>query len=325
MDDMDDTDDTDDLNGLDASPPAQPLADPRLDDAWREHRQRLLDVAYRMLGSVSGAEDVVQETYTRLLRADLDEIDDLRAWLITVTGRLCLDHLRSADVRRRSYIGPWLPEPLVDLPAAGLGPDERVTLDDSVRMALMVVLEKLSPAERTAFVLHDVFQISFEEVGAIVGRSAAACRQLASRARRRVQDESGTTRFRVDKVEERRVVERFAAACNQGDIEALLEVLDPDVVGEFDSGGALPGASRRPVAGRSRVMAQLKRVFAGGVAQVTVADVNGDPGLVVSQDDRIVAVVSLDVREGRVHHFHGVGNPEKLAHLLSPPESGQAG
>ena len=286
-----------------------------LDDAWRGHRQRVLDIAYRMLGSVSDAEDVVQEAYARLMRADVDDIDDVRGWLITVTGRLCLDHLRSADVRRRAYVGPWLPEPLVELPAAGLDPADQVTLDDSVRMALLVVLEQLSPAERTAFVLHDVFQVPFDEVGAIVGRSPAACRQLAARARRRVEADAAPARFHVDASEEQRVAERFAAACTAGDFDALLEVLDPDVVGEFDSGGVVPGAARRPTVGRDRVVAGLQRAFVRRRVTFTPARVNGEPGLVVLDGDQIVSVIALHVHEGRVDHLRGVGNPAKLAHL----------
>jgi RNA polymerase sigma-70 factor (ECF subfamily) len=304
-----------------ALPPRR--ADARLDDAWRDHRRRLLDIAYRMLGSVSDAEDVVQEAYARLVRSDLDRIDDVRGWLITVTGRLCLDHLRSADVRRRTYVGPWLPEPLVELPAAGLDPADRVTLDDSVRMALLVLLEQLSPAERTAFVLHDVFQVPFDEVGAIVGRSAAACRQLAARARRRVQSEAGPARFHVDASEQRRVAERFAAACANGDFEALLEVLDPDVVGEFDSGGFVPGAPQQAIVGRAEVLAQLQRTFAHRRASFTVARVNGEPGVVITRGDRIISVVALHLRKGRIDHIHGVGNPAKLSHLL-PPRARQA-
>ena len=290
-------------------------ADARFDDVWHDHRRRLLDIAYRMLGSVSDAEDVVQEAYARLVRSDLDGIDDVRGWLITVTGRLCLDHLRSAEVRRRTYVGPWLPEPLVELPAAGLDPADRVTLDDSVRMALLVLLEQLSPAERTAFVLHDVFQVPYEEVGAIVGRSAAACRQLAVRARRRVQSEAAPARFHVDASEERRVAERFASACANGDFEALLDVLDPDVVGEFDSGGVVPGAPLQPIVGRAEVMAQLRRTFAHRRVNFTVARVNGDPGVVITRGDRIVSVVALHLREGRIDHIHGAGNPAKLSHL----------
>src|SRR5439155_13878686 len=198
------------------TPPAA-SADPRVAEAWRDHRQRLMDVAYRMLGSVSDAEDAVQEAYARLVRNGVDGIDDVRGWLVTVTSRLCLDQLRSAQSQRTSYVGPWLPEPVVDVPSLGVDPADRVTLDDSVRMALLVVLEQLSPAERTAFVLHDVFQLSFDEVGSIVGRSAAACRQLASRARRHIEEETGPARFTVDPAAERQVAERFVAACTSGD------------------------------------------------------------------------------------------------------------
>src|SRR5213083_3475135 len=194
------------------TPPAA-SADPRVAEAWRDHRQRLMDVAYRMLGSVSDAEDVVQEAYARLVRNGVDGIDDVRGWLVTVTSRLCLDQLRSAQSQRTSYVGPWLPEPVVDVPSVGVDPADRVTLDDSVRMALLVVLEQLSPAERAAFVLHDVFQFSFETVGTIVGRSVAACRQLASRARRHVQEHVEPARFSVEPELHRAVVHRFIDAC----------------------------------------------------------------------------------------------------------------
>jgi RNA polymerase sigma-70 factor, ECF subfamily len=286
-----------------------------LEHVWHQHRQRLLDIAYRMLGSVSDAEDVVQEAYTRLMRFDINRIDDVRGWLITVAGRLCLDHLKSADARRRAYVGPWLPEPLVELPDAGLDPADRVTLDDSVHMALLVVLEQLSPAERTAFVLHDVFQVSFDDVGTIVGRSPAACRQLATRARKRVQSDATPARFRVDASEQRRIAERFASACTAGDFEALLDILDPDVVIEFDSGGLLPPAAIRPLVGRDKVAAQVKWVFTTFDPNVTAASVNGEPGVVVTSQDHVVAVVAMSYRDGRIHQIRGVGNPEKLAHL----------
>jgi RNA polymerase sigma-70 factor (ECF subfamily) len=294
------------------------MNDPSLDAAWRVHRRRLLDIAYRMLGSISDAEDVVQEAYARLVRADRDEIDDLRGWLITVTGRICIDHLRSADVKRRAYVGPWLPEPLVEFPGADTDPADRVTLDDSVRMALLVLLEQLSPAERTAFVLHDVFQVPFEEVGAIVGRSPAACRQLAARARRRVQSETDTARFQVDATAQREVAERFAAACNEGDFAALLEVLDPDVVGEFDSGGVVPGAQRRALAGSAAVVTRFERIFGRGRVTFIAARVNGTPGVVIAHGDRIVSVAALHFRGGRIDHIHAIGNPAKLSHVILP-------
>src|SRR5947209_11698043 len=165
----------------------------RVDEIWAENRRYLVDLAFRMVGSVSEAEDVVQEAFVRLMNVDLDQIDDVRGWLIVVTGRICLDHMTSARARHEAGF---------DLPAdhAGLAPDpaEHVTLDDSVRMALAVVLQRLSPPERAAFVLHDVFQFSFEDVASIVGRSPAACRQLASRARRRVEDDTGPGRFAAE-------------------------------------------------------------------------------------------------------------------------------
>src|SRR5438128_61223 len=214
--------------------------DARLVAVWREHRGLALDVAYRMLGSLSDAEDVVQEAFARLMRVDLNEIEDVRGWLVVVVTRLCLDQLRSARSRREAYVGPWLPEPLVDLPGEEPDPADRVTLDDSVRMALLVVLERLSPAARAAFVLHDVFQFSFDAVSGIVGRSPAACRQLASRARRRIESETGPARFQARVDEHHEVAERFIAACAGGDVDALLRLLDPDLVGDVDLGPELP-------------------------------------------------------------------------------------
>src|SRR5437667_194258 len=159
-------------------------------EAWSEHHGFLLDVAYRLLGSYSDAEDIVQEAFSRLLRTDLDPIEDVRAWLVVVVSRLCLDQLRSARVRRESYVGPWLPEPVISPPGAEPDPADRITLDDSVRLALLVVLERLSAAERGAFVLHDVFGFSFDDVGEILGRTPEASRQLAARARKRIADET---------------------------------------------------------------------------------------------------------------------------------------
>src|SRR6266516_4520596 len=203
------------LEGSDMStghrPEPRQDVDERLAGVWREHHRLLLDVAYRMLGSINDAEDAVQEAFARLMRVDLEEIDDVRGWLVVVVTRLCLDQLRSARARREAYIGPWLPEPLVEIPGEEPDPADRVTLDDSVRMALLVVLERLTPPGRAAFVLHDVFGFSFDAVGSIVGRSPAACRQLASRARRRIQEETGPARFEVDPGEVRRIADRFIA------------------------------------------------------------------------------------------------------------------
>lgn len=279
---------------------------------WRRHRTRVMDVAYRLLGSITDTEDIAQEAYLRLERQDLARLDDVEAWLVTVTSRLCLDQLRSARVTRRAYVGPWLPEPLVVLPGSDPDPADRITLDDSVRLALLVVLERLSPAQRTAYVLHDVFGVPYDEIGRIVGRSPAACRQLASRARRRVRDGQ---RFSVERDELRRVVEEFRRACAAGDVEALAATLDPDVTGEFDSGGLLPGAPTAPVAGSASVAELLLGFLETRPVRFVVAEVNGEPGVVVVLGERVVTTLVLRVAEGRVDHIHAVGNPEKLRHL----------
>lgn len=292
--------------------------------AWQAHEATVVNVAYRLLGSVADTDDVTQEVWLRLRRTDLDAIRDLEGWLVTVTARLCLDHLRSATVSRRAYVGPWLPDPLVEtaIPApdalvtsATPAPDpvDRVTLDDSVRMALMVVLERLSPAERTAFVLHDVFGLPFDEVAGVVGRSPAACRKLASRARGHLATEA--PRFRVERSALEALVTRFARACGDGDLESLVAVLDPDATGWFDSGGHLPDAPTGPIHGARAVAELLLASFAGRPATFEPALVNGGPGAVVKLHGRTVTVIALDVVQGRVARIHAVGNPDKLTHL----------
>ncbi|MCU1374030.1 MAG: polymerase, sigma-24 subunit, subfamily, partial [Actinomycetia bacterium] len=201
------------------------------------HRSFLVGVAFRILGSMDEAEDVVQDAFLRASRAEPDDILEPRAWLTTVVGRLALDQLRSARVRRESYVGPWLPEPVVGDPA------DRLTLDEQVGLALTTVLETLSPAERVVYVLHEAFGVPLSEVAEIVGRTPAACRQLASRARRHVRDRS--PRFDADPVEQSRVVEAFRVAAVAGDVEALARLLDEDVVGRADSGGFVPNAGHR--------------------------------------------------------------------------------
>jgi RNA polymerase sigma-70 factor (ECF subfamily) len=296
-------------------PPNAHPADPALDGIWRAHHRYLLDVAYRMLGSVSEAEDIVQDAFAKLLDADLGEIQDVRGWLVVAVTRRCLDQLRSARARREVYVGPWLPEPVIP-PAEGADPADRVTLDDSVRMALLIVLEQLSPAERAAFVLHDVFQFSFEEVASIVGRSPEACRQLASRARRRVRAEATPARFQVDPADLSRVAERFVAAASNGDLDALMHVLDPNVVGHTDSGGFVAGL-RRPIAGRQLVATRILAFLRHQKVNLVPMPVNGEPGLLAFQDGRLVAVIALEVRDGLITHLHGIANPHKLAYVSS--------
>jgi RNA polymerase sigma-70 factor (ECF subfamily) len=281
---------------------------------WRQHRRTAFDVAYRLLGSVAEAEDVVQDAYARLLRIDPGGIHDARGWLITVASRLSIDRLRRHDNARRSYVGPWLPEPIVT-GAAPTTIEDRVTLDDSVRMALLVVLEQLSPAERTAFVLHEVFSLPFDEIARIVGRSSPACRQLASRARRRIDADPAVTRFAVGADDHARVADRFALACQEGDLAALIDVLAADVTGDFDSGGRIPGAPVTALAGAEPVARQLLRSMAIGGTRFDRAMVNGGWGVVVSIGDGVAAVIALGFDRGRVATIHGIGNPDKLAHL----------
>ena len=260
------------------------------------------------------AEDVAQDAYTRLLVADLETIDDVRGWLVAVASRLCIDRLRAHEHSRRAYVGPWLPEPVVtnfgDADVA-----DYVTLDESVRMALLVVLEQLSPGERTAFVLHDVFGLPFDQIGPIVGRSTQACRQLASRARHQIEADKAATRFEIDPGEHRLVVERFAQACKHGDLDELIAVLDPAVIGDFDSGGVIPGAPLTELAGATPVARQLVRSLSPLDASFEVADVNGAPGVVVALHGTVAAVIALGIHDGLIDVIHAIGNPAKLAHL----------
>lgn len=288
-------------------------ADPRFEAAWNDHRRHLLGVAYRLLGSVSESEDAVQEAYTKLLAEDLGKIKDARGWLTTVVSRRCLDQLRSARVRREAYIGPWFPEPLVEGADPQIDPAERITLDDSVRMAMLVVLQELSPAERVVFVLHEIFQFPFEDVGRMVDRTPAACRQLASRARRHVEGARSSGITAVDLAEQRRVTERFIAAAASGEMAALMEVLDPAVAGWADLGGTNERV-REPVSGRDAVAERILRIFSGAVTLAPVM-VNGEPGVIAVRDQAVTAVMTLTVSEGRVTLIRSIGDPRKLRHL----------
>jgi RNA polymerase sigma-70 factor (ECF subfamily) len=291
-------------------------------DAWIQHRSYLLNIAYRLVGSLSEAEDLVQEAYTRLLRTDSEAITDLRGWLVVVVSRLCLDHLRSARTRRETSTGPWFPEPLVASGDAGADPADVVILDESVRMALLIVLEQLTPAERAVFVLHDVFQLSFEEVSPIVERTPAACRQIASRARRRIRGDTGEARNEVDAAELARVAERFIAACSGGDVRGLLEVLDPDVVGWADLGDVkttLPLMS----SGADEVADGALKLFGPKSAvRLLLAEVNGETGIVVALRGRPFAVLVLKVRAERILAIYAIADRAKLRHVHASFEGG---
>ncbi|UGT54347.1 RNA polymerase sigma factor SigJ [Nocardia asteroides] len=282
---------------------------------FEEHRPYLRRLAYSTLGSISDAEDVVQDAWLRLQRhheaGKAAEIDNLRAWLSTVTGRLALDHLGSARARREQYVGEWLPEPEV---TAWDDPADRVSQDERVTTALLVVLESLSPAERTAFVLQDVFGMTGPEVAEVVGRTPAAVRQLASRARKHV--ESGTPRFPASRDEQEKVVSAFALAWRSGDLSSLLGVLDANVVLTADGGGKVP-AIRQPLRGAELIAKALLGWYHGPSAAEAwgrAVLVNGAPGLVVF-DGHNVGVFSFVVDAGRIVAINVVRNPDKLRDL----------
>jgi RNA polymerase sigma factor (sigma-70 family) len=301
------------------SGPGNGRPDPGLGALMGERRQ-LINLAYRLLGSLTEAEDAVQETYARwyaLTRHQQDAIASPGAWLTTVTSRICLDLLGSARVRRERYVGEWLPEPLPDHtewisePRGAIGgdPADRVTLDESVSMAFLVVLDSMTPAERVAFVLHDVFGYSFADVAEIAGRTPAACRKLASSARHRI-DRSRTPAG--PRAREGAIVRDFKQAWEAKDIDALIQLLDPDAMMTADSGG-LAKAALRPIQGREQV-ARYALGIADKVADLTILErnVNGQPGLVVQQAGAIVTVVSFAVTGNRITHVWAVRSPEKL-------------
>lgn len=279
-----------------------------------------MNVAYRLLGSVAESEDAVQEAYTRwyaLPRGRRDEIASPGAWLTTVTGRICLDVLGSARARRERYVGAWLPDPLPDRAEWGLGPGtvladpvDQMVLDESVTMAFLVVLESMTPAERVAFVLHDVFRYPFAEIAAVLGRTPAACKQLAASARRRVRaaraPESVGQAGRAD------AVRRVKEAWERKDIAALVDLLDPAAVMTADGGG-LVGAALRPIEGGARIAQYMVAIAdkAPGL-ELVERSVNGAPGLVARRDGVVMTVASFDLTDGRVTRIWVVRNPDKL-------------
>jgi RNA polymerase sigma-70 factor, ECF subfamily len=281
--------------------------------AFEAHRPRLLRVAYATVGSVSEAEDCVQEAWLRLQAQDPASIRDLGAWLTTTVSRLAYDMLGSARARRERYVGPWLPEPLVE----GLrdDPADRVTLDESVSMALLVVLERLSPAERTAFLLHDVFGLSFEEVAGVVGRTPAAVRQLASRARKHVED--GQPRFPPTVSQQRRLVAAFADACAGGDMAGLVALLDPGVVWRADGGGKVT-AAHPAAAGAQHVARWLLALARRPPHSLQMATVNGAPGLVMRDADGVLTVIAFTIDSGRITALDVMRNPDKLTAVPDP-------
>jgi RNA polymerase sigma-70 factor (ECF subfamily) len=281
-----------------------------LAEQFEEHRTRLRAVAYRMLGSLSEADDAVQETWLRLSRIDSDEVENLGGWLTTVVARVSLNTLRSRRSRREEPLDVRMPEPIVDR-ADGTDPEHEALLADSVGLALLVVLETLNPAERLAFVLHDMFAVPFDEIAPIVDRSPEAARQLASRARRRVQGEAAIPDADLDT--QREVIDAFLAAAREGDFEALLEVLDPDVVLRADQGAVSIGASR-VVRGAANV-ARGALAFSRLDVEVRPALVNGAVGTVTLRDGRPFTIAGFTIRNRRIVEMDILADPERLSQL----------
>ncbi|MEV0708762.1 RNA polymerase sigma factor SigJ [Nocardia aurea] len=285
-------------------------------------RRQLINLAYRLLGSLAEAEDVVQESYARwyaLSPAQREQVAAPGAWLTTVAGRICLDLLGSARARRERYVGEWIPEPIPGRSEwldgrACVDPVDRVTLDESIGMAFLVVLDSMTPAERVAFVLHDVFRYSFAEVAEIVGRTPAACRQLASSARRRIDTSRGPSG-----AERAEVVRDFKRAWETKDIEALIGLLDPQATATADSGG-IALAFRDPVHGDEQIARLWMEIATRGPA-VTLLErtVNGQPGLVAQLGDTVVSVYAFDIADGRITHIWVIRNPEKLRPWTGEP------
>jgi RNA polymerase sigma factor (sigma-70 family) len=302
------------------SEPAEGQPDPGLSTIMSERRQ-LINLAYRLLGSLAEAEDAVQETYARwyaMTRQQQEDIESPGAWLTTVASRICLDLLGSARARRERYVGEWIPDPLPE-PAewasgrpGGLAADpaDRVTLDESVSMAFLVVLESMTPAERVAFILHDVFRYPFADIAQVVGRTPAACRQLASSARRRVSDAQPPL---APTPQQAGLVREFRQAWEAKDINALIGLLDPDATAIADSGG-LAVAFLRPIEGGEQIARAWVEIANRAPSNMTFLErtVNGQPGLVAQQDGVTVTVFAFDIVDDRIKHIWAIRNPEKL-------------
>jgi RNA polymerase sigma factor (sigma-70 family) len=302
------------------SGPGRGRSDPDLSVIMSERRQ-LINISYRLLGSLAEAEDAVQETYARwyaMSAQQREAIESPGAWLTTVASRICLSLLGSARARRENYVGEWIPEPLPEgtewmsgrAGGTTLDPADRITLDESVNMAFLVMLESMTPAERVAFILHDVFRYSFAEVAEIVGRTPGACRKLASSARHRVRAARAPARPAARPAD---VIRAFKQAWEAQDIDALIGLLDPEVTATADGGG-LAVTFLHPIEGGEQVARAWVEIArrAGGNVTFLERTVNGQPGLVTQQDGVIVTVFAFDVADGRIRHIWAVRNPRKL-------------
>ncbi|GAA3568642.1 RNA polymerase sigma-70 factor [Nonomuraea rosea] len=276
---------------------------------WESHRPAVFGAAYRILGTVAEAEDVTQEVWLRAAAADLSEVRELRAWLVTLAARTSYNVLKSARVRRESYVGPWLPEPLLT------GPDvaAQVLMDESVSTAMLVVMERLAPAERVALVLHDVFGFPFGQIADVLGGTPAASRKLASRARARVA--AVQERPRASRAETERVLRAFKAAADAGDMAALVELLDPEAVYVADGGGKVT-AARRPVLGAGTIaLLAVRQIELRRPDAFQIIEVNGHPALATYLGGELIWLDTVEIAGGRITAFRRLANPEKFAHL----------
>jgi RNA polymerase sigma factor (sigma-70 family) len=288
------------------------MTDPNwLASQFDEHRTHLRSVAYDMLGSVSEAEDAVQECWLRLARSDSDSINELRGWLTAVLGRICIDMLRARRARRTDYVGSWLPEPLIEEPPEQR-PDHQAELTDTLGLALLIVLESLSPPERLAFVLHDVFAVPFDEIAAIMDRTPAAARQMATRARRRIQSAPQPD---TDVVLQQRLVDAFLAAARSADFDALLTVLAPDVVLRFDLGPR----GRPALSGALAVAQHVVTTAPQFISFATPVLVNGAAGLLFGTREDPISVLGFTVVGGKIAALDLVAAAAKLRHLRIDP------
>jgi RNA polymerase sigma-70 factor (ECF subfamily) len=293
------------------------MTDPAV--SFEPHRRRLLGLAYRMLGSIADAEDAVQDAYLRWHAADRDVVLDSRAYLTTTTMRICLDLLKSARARRESYVGPWLPEPVLD--TAALAPDTQTELAEDLSIALLLALDRLSPLERAAFLLHDVFDCSFSEVASALDRSEAACRQLASRARTHVREArpkaASTWRDRPGPSSHEQLMSAFVNAAKSGDLETLMSMLATDARLVTDGGGKVP-AALNVIEGADHVARFAIGVTRKGLPEGSItrsATINGLPGLISYVPGGSVLTVAFDIVDDRIRGIYGVSNPEKLSHV----------
>ena len=289
---------------------------------FEEHRSHLRAVAYRMLGSLSEADDAVQETWLKLSRSETEDIRNLGGWLTTVVGRVCLNMLRSRTARREEPMDTYVPDPVVS-PLERIDPEQEVLQADSVGLALLVILETLEPAERLAFVLHDMFAVPFDDIAPIVGRSSAATRQLASRARRRVQGSAPTPDPDIGR--QKKVLDAFLAAARGGDFDALVAVLDPDVVLRADAGALVGGAAVSKLVRGAEAVAGQAVMFRSVAVSSRLVLVNGAVGVVTLLDGKPMGVMGVTVADGRIVAVDILADPERLARLdLSALEAAES-